>query len=454
MRNLTTETSIVLYAQWGEDIAGCTATVPDQTMAGYSYIYYKFEAANSDAELAATMGVVVKDGDDVLTLGTDYEFGNVTFADGSEGMPENVGDECLLEIKGKGKYAGSLWAPFTITVPDDSGTWGDNLTWAFHAGTLTISGTGAMNAASDNSGYPWFSVASYVTAITIGEGVTSVADAAFGGTSNVNPYGKVTSVTLPTTLTTIGDNAFAYMTALESIDLTHVTAIGGAAFNQCASLTATVPATVTSMGSSAFAGCKSVTYAVVIGNMENGTVTASPTSAAKDATITLTATPNTGYMLESFTVTALDGQTVTVNGSQFTMPTSNVTVTATFKRVYTVTINADAGCNVTVIADYDDENGGTPVSSGDSVPYGTVLTVTATAKAGYTLTTTPDASYTVTSDLTITAASEKKKYTLTLNHENGAEPTASVADLTAIPYGTSVTDTAGAANEGYEFIGW
>jgi hypothetical protein len=32
----------MLFAQWGKDITTCTATVPDQTMGGYSYIYYKF----------------------------------------------------------------------------------------------------------------------------------------------------------------------------------------------------------------------------------------------------------------------------------------------------------------------------------------------------------------------------------------------------------------------------
>ena len=213
VRNLTTETSIVLYAQWGKDIATCTATVPDQTMGGYSYIFYKFEAANNDAELAAEMGVVVKDGDEVLTLGTDYEFGQVVYASTGEGMPEYVGDECLLEIRGKGKYAGSLWAPFTITVADASGTWGD-LAWAFHAGTLTISGTGAMDAASDYSAYPWFSMASNVKTITIGEGVTTIADAAFAGTSQVNYYSNVQTVSLPSTLTAIGDDAFAFCTSL------------------------------------------------------------------------------------------------------------------------------------------------------------------------------------------------------------------------------------------------
>ena len=232
VRNLTDEANgnVLLYAQWGKDITTCTATVPDQTMGGYSYIYYKFESANSNAELAAAMGVVVKDGDVVLTLGTDYEFGNVTFADGSDGMPASIGDDCLLEIRGKGKYAGSLWAPFTITVADAGGTWGE-LAWAFHAGTLTISGTGAMNAASDYSGYPWFSVASNVKTITIGEGVTTIADAAFAGTSQINYYSHVATASLPTTLAAIGDDAFAYCNGL-TIAIPSGVTISSSAFYQ------------------------------------------------------------------------------------------------------------------------------------------------------------------------------------------------------------------------------
>ena len=232
VRNLTDEPNgnVVLYAQWGKDIAVCSATVPDQTMGGYSYIFYKFESANNDAELAATLGIEVKDGNRVLVLGTDYEFGQVVYASTGEGMPENVGDECLLEIKGKGDYAGSLWAPFTITVADNGGTWGQ-LTWAFHAGTLTISGTGAMDAASNYSGYPWLTVASYIKAITIGEGVTTIASEAFAGTSQVNYFSNVQSVSLPSTLETIGDEAFAYCTSLTVTIPTGVT-IGVNAFNQ------------------------------------------------------------------------------------------------------------------------------------------------------------------------------------------------------------------------------
>ena len=140
----------------------------------------------------------------------------------------------------------------------------------------------------------------------------------------------------------------------------------------------------------------------------------------------------------------------------FTAPiTASLELTAHWQKVYTVTITADAGCVVTVTAvDSLDADDGTPVASGDLVDENTLLKVSATPKAGYRLTETPDESYTVNTDLTITAVSEALSYALTLTHDNGAAPTANVSDLAAIPYGTRVTLTAGAANDGYVFVGW
>lgn len=91
------------------------------------------------------------------------------------------------------------------------------------------------------------------------------------------------------------------------------------------------------------------TYNVNInGTFEGGSVTASPTSAAAGETVTLTASPDEGYRLESFSVTYDDGiatlattratQTVSVtktgeNTGTFTMPEANVTVSATFSEI-------------------------------------------------------------------------------------------------------------------------
>ena len=74
------------------------------------------------------------------------------------------------------------------------------------------------------------------------------------------------------------------------------------------------------------------TYTVTVNQpTEGGTISADPTSAAAGATINLTATPSQGFALDNFTVTAENGDTVEVTDNKFTMPASNVTVSATFK---------------------------------------------------------------------------------------------------------------------------
>ena len=137
----------------------------------------------------------------------------------------------------------------------------------------------------------------------------------------------------------------------------------------------------------------------------------------------------------------------------FSTPVADdLTLSAVWEEQYTITINADEGCTVTVMVSETDEDG-TPIESGDTVPYGTVLQVSAVAKTGCRLTETPEKTYTVTGDLTISAKSEALKFTLTAAAtEGGTEPAVSVED--PVPYGTEVTVTASEPAETYEFIGW
>ncbi len=74
-----------------------------------------------------------------------------------------------------------------------------------------------------------------------------------------------------------------------------------------------------------------VTHNVIVAdNIVNGTVTASPTEAVAGTTITITATPNEGYVLDAFTVLAGEDP-IEVTGNTFVMPDQDVTVSATFK---------------------------------------------------------------------------------------------------------------------------
>ena len=248
VRNLTSEPNgtIVLYAQWGKDIANCTATVPDQTLDGFDYILYKFESANYGS---VATGTVVTDGDNVLTVGTDYMFDIVYFF-GTENYctdeTNKVGDHFTVVIKGIGNYAGTTTADFYIVSPEANGEWGD-LAWTIDAeGNFTINkkdgveGDVAMIETTQGS-YLWFDKASSIKTITIGEGITSVAANAFAGTANVNSYGNVYQLNLPSTLTSIGEYAFAYCTGL-NIDLADLAGIdySATAFSYINSVTGTL----------------------------------------------------------------------------------------------------------------------------------------------------------------------------------------------------------------------
>ena len=87
-----------------------------------------------------------------------------------------------------------------------------------------------------------------------------------------------------------------------------------------------------------------VSYSITCNTNVNGTISASTTSAFAGDEITLTATPTTGYVLDSWSVKDASNNTIAVTGDSFTMPASNVIVSATFKvasgTTYTVTWNA------------------------------------------------------------------------------------------------------------------
>lgn len=72
-------------------------------------------------------------------------------------------------------------------------------------------------------------------------------------------------------------------------------------------------------------------YTITINNATNGKVTASAETATQGTEITLTVTPNEDYQLETLTVVDANNNPVAVNNFKFSMPASNVTVSATFK---------------------------------------------------------------------------------------------------------------------------
>ena len=122
-------------------------------------------------------------------------------------------------------------------------------------------------------------------------------------------------------------------------------------------------------------------YTVAVdNNIKNGTVTPSATTLAAGETFTVTATPDNGYELDTVTVKDASDKVIkpNTNGS-YTMPASNVTVSATFKVKtdvkYSVTYTAPKGEGV-VRESID------PTET--TLAAGTPVTVTVTVNEGYT----------------------------------------------------------------------
>ncbi len=112
-----------------------------------------------------------------------------------------------------------------------------------------------VTALANVNSYGSFDGCSGLTSVTIPGSVTSIGEYAFYGCSGL------TSVTIPNSVTSIGANAFYGCSGLTAVTISNsVTSIGAGAFEGCSGLTSvTIPESVTSIGEYAFAGCSGLT---------------------------------------------------------------------------------------------------------------------------------------------------------------------------------------------------
>lgn len=98
-------------------------------------------------------------------------------------------------------------------------------------------------------------IANRLTSISLPSSVTSIGNYAFSHCTSL------TSVTIPSSVTSIGDSAFSNCDSLTSIDIpSGVTSIGSSTFYYCWNLTSIyIPSSVTSIGDNAFWKCTSLT---------------------------------------------------------------------------------------------------------------------------------------------------------------------------------------------------
>lgn len=235
-----------------------------------------------------------------------------------------------------------------------------------------------------------FSGCSALTSVTMPENITSIGEAAFQ-----NCY-ALTSITLPSKLTSINNSTFYGCSKLAEVTIpSGVVNIGTTAFAYCASLVKiTIPATVTTIGANAFLGVYGLTM-----YCHSGSQAANYAASNKIGTVmtyTVRFLSDTGTLLSSQEVmygSAAKAPTMPERpgykltwSSGFSNVVSDLTVTATYVRVYTVTF----------VDGYQDK------TATAQVEYGKAATAPKWTLSGYSL--KWDKSFSnITGDLTVNA---------------------------------------------------
>ena len=197
---------------------------------------------------------------------------------------------------------------------------------------------------------------------------------------------------------------------------------------------------------------KPLTFVVTPTAGANGTI--NPVTAqtvSYGGSVTFTATANTGYTVDSW---QLDGVTVPTGGTQYTVSnvTANHAVKVTFKHLGPFTVTPAAGAN-----------GAISPNTSQTVSYGSSITFTATANAGYTVESwaldgtaaqTGGTQYTV-KNVTANHAVKVtfKQLVFTITPTAGANGAISPSTPQTVAYGGSLTFIA-VANAGYTVDSW
>ena len=192
---------------------------------------------------------------------------------------------CILLLLGTAPAASLAgiadWLSVTAAAETYYGTCGvdaDNVMWSLDiaTGILTVNGTGKIRDYENGAYAPWYAYRSFISTITLGNGITSIGNWAFANLTNLK------SVTIPDSVIRIGSKAFYYtpfdnknlskpdefiyighhlISANPSISgekdiLPGTISIADEAFMYCAQLTGiTIPDSVKSIGAWAFGGC-------------------------------------------------------------------------------------------------------------------------------------------------------------------------------------------------------
>ena len=162
----------------------------------------------------------------------------------------------IREMAGRGVYGGKTDGKLSILDLSEAKIVEGGDAYFLYWGSYNINGYYTSN---DKLGDGAFSGCSGLTSLTIPSGVTSIGNYAFKGCSGL------TSLTIPSSVTSIGESAFRGCSGLTSLTIpSGVTEISDRTFEGCSGLTSlTIPSGVTSIGDKAFYGCSGLTSVTI-----------------------------------------------------------------------------------------------------------------------------------------------------------------------------------------------
>lgn len=176
-------------------------------------------------------------------------------------------------------------------IEGGEGTLNGKLIWKLtKAGTLTISGNGAMPDFSELTERPWNDHLDKILKIVIEDGVTNIGNNAFYNgnalsvtiPNSVKTIGnnafresQIISITIPNSVETIGNDAFRKCPNLSSVNISNsLKTIGERSFYGCRELTSiNLPASIESVGAGTFMGCDNMKSAIFAYSDNDKTVT-------------------------------------------------------------------------------------------------------------------------------------------------------------------------------------
>ena len=228
--------------------------------------------------------------------------------------------DSVIFLNNEGEAKGSLVLPGDVTVGEDmqlsipegaSITVPDGITLTNNGaldvkGTLEISSTAKLSGSADVSGKVYI--------LETDDGSNPAEGAAFTLSSSGEVYAQLTALsgtTIQPAYRTSGSYSYTTVNGTEESFANRWSYYRGSS----------------SSGTT--------TYTSTAETVENGTVTISPKNASKGTEVTVTVTPDEGYVLESLTVTDKNGTEMELTDQgdgkySFTMPASNVKIDAVF----------------------------------------------------------------------------------------------------------------------------